>query len=343
MLPLHPVLRALLRVMAAPDSALRRALGGYAVTYVRHHLWAAVRLGLAPKGEPYADYRIPADCYRRPADRPINGRPGPRLAWGTFADFVEQTFSYCSHHVALSPGARVAYTGTRWHADGRDFHVVVELADGRRTNPQLWTKTANDQIGGLIDLTANPRTGTLIAAAQEPGYTGPFRIVEFAVSPRGHLSRIRDRCWTPQARGEPEGINLFALRASPGGTRLYALTRETAHRGEDVSQWWDRWTVRALAADSLAEECSWEAPRHANALAVTDVGHLVIISQGEFKAKAWVYAPMEGALHAIVSWEIPEACGGARATYDPDTGRCHYLCMARTVGERIEPILKVWE
>jgi hypothetical protein len=49
--PLHPVLRALLRVMAAPDSALALALGGYAKTFVRWHLWGMVRQNLAPQGE----------------------------------------------------------------------------------------------------------------------------------------------------------------------------------------------------------------------------------------------------------------------------------------------------
>jgi hypothetical protein len=41
--------------MAAPDSALREGLGGYAGTFVRWHLWDAVRCTLAPQGRPVQD------------------------------------------------------------------------------------------------------------------------------------------------------------------------------------------------------------------------------------------------------------------------------------------------
>jgi hypothetical protein len=48
---LHPTLRALLRVMAAPDSALALALGGYAGSFVRWHLWDAVCRNLIPQAK----------------------------------------------------------------------------------------------------------------------------------------------------------------------------------------------------------------------------------------------------------------------------------------------------
>jgi hypothetical protein len=56
---IHPVLRALLRVMAAPDSALALALGGYTQTFVRYHLWRMVLLDLAPPWD--SDRRLNLD------------------------------------------------------------------------------------------------------------------------------------------------------------------------------------------------------------------------------------------------------------------------------------------
>jgi uncharacterized protein (UPF0218 family) len=45
--------------MAAPDSALRLALGGYAPTFVRWHLWGRVWRDLAPRGELVHELREP--------------------------------------------------------------------------------------------------------------------------------------------------------------------------------------------------------------------------------------------------------------------------------------------
>jgi hypothetical protein len=59
--------------MAAPDSALALALGGYAGTFVRWHLWKAVRENLGPQGE------LVLDVKRTQVSGPRNLPPGD---WG---------------------------------------------------------------------------------------------------------------------------------------------------------------------------------------------------------------------------------------------------------------------
>jgi hypothetical protein len=326
--------------MAAPDSTLAAGLGGYARTFVQWHLWDAVRLGLVPRGEPYAVYCPPR---RRQAG---DARP----AWGTFADFVGRTFGWHSHHVALSPGVRVACTSVT--GAGTIIDLVVELADGARTRFQPRMDEYGDSFG-VVDLTVNSRTGVLIAATEHLETTGLcIDIAEFAVSPRGCVTRGRCRRWKPRSHSGPAGPagpppELLALRASPGGSRLYALTQESLCPPGEGSSLWGRWTVTALAEASLVEECCWEAPRYARSLAVTDIGHLILVGRNWSETEARVYAPMGEVLRVVTSWKISAFYGSETVLYDSDTGRLLVWFEARTresdPSSSLERVLAVWE
>jgi hypothetical protein len=319
--------------MVAPDSTLAAGLGGYTRTFMRHHLWRAVRLGLVLQGKPYAVHRYP---------RP---RTNQQPAWGTLADFVGQPFGYYSRHVALSPGVRVA--GARQYG-GICLHV--ELADGHTTMTQHKDET---EWFHLIDLTVNPRAGTLVVATQRPTTSESLKIgiSEFVVSSHGVPLCIRKRCWEPSHLGSPGETTLLALRASPGGSRLYALMQdpECSPPPGEVGPW-GRWAITALAEASLEQECCWEAPRFASSLAVTDVGHLVVVSRDGSEGVARVYTPVGEALQVVMSWRTPAYRWSESALYDSDTGRFLINCVTLTrkqdrsqTGTESEMVLAVWE
>jgi hypothetical protein len=120
---LHPVLRALLRVVVAPDSTLARALGGYGPTFVRHHLWPQVRQQTSPW--------LSAEVARGPA-------PGD---WLLALDAVDA--SGVEIRVVADGAAREA--AHRWHALARGASVAPP-PDLRTAARALVCREFNDPV-----------------------------------------------------------------------------------------------------------------------------------------------------------------------------------------------------
>jgi hypothetical protein len=125
--------------MAAPDSSLRLALGGYAPTFVRWHLWAMVLRGLAPEGRltrtltrgsaqaydfTYAQlFAVFCDCTAVSRVRPLMAPCGRLIGEGFEPG-------------SMSDGSSVA-SGEFAVADGSDEWAVYYLDRGAPSGPAL--------------------------------------------------------------------------------------------------------------------------------------------------------------------------------------------------------------
>jgi hypothetical protein len=263
---MHPTLRALLLVMAAPDSALAAGLGGYTRTFVRWHLWAAVRRGLAPRGEP--------------------------VAGGPFKEFVSRLL--CLHaamRITVVPHlpAPWVYVSANWLGKGSAPGLCAFGADGRRAWTYDLLALVPRRPAIVVDLSHAPEAGVTFLAVTWPDADGrrSVTIAELSLSSGDPwVACVRAQDWEP-----PPGEDIRAVRASPCGRRLYtllSLSRPTAR-------------VAVLAADGLAMLRSWPAPQ-ARRLAVTGAEHLALYMQRDGGDTVEIFTP-DGI--RLWGWETP--------------------------------------
>jgi hypothetical protein len=286
--------------MVAPDSALRRALGGYAATFVRHHLWAAVRLNLAPRGEP--------------------------VAGGPFKEFVEKMFLRWGLRATVVPHLPVPWvsvTTNRLRENHEPARLNAFSADCRRA----WTYDLRGLVpqrpAFVVDLSHAPEAGATFLATTWPDADGRrlMTITELSLtSGDPWVTCIRAQDWEPPPRED-----ICAVRVSPCGRRLYVLLSLLDPSRPATTR------VVVLAADGLATLRSWSAPQ-ARRLAVTGAEHLALHMQKVGGDTVEIFTP-DGI--RLWGWEIPRLTLGAYLlAWDPVTEE---LILSGNIADRPPP------
>jgi hypothetical protein len=275
---IHPVLRALLRVMAAPDSTLAAGLGGYARTFVRHHLWRMVWLNLAPRG--------------------VAARAGQsEQVWtgiGRGEHIVAVTRPAPARFVLRANAPKL----TVFDAKNRqiffcDSSYLGRYADGS-TTPYVvgWTQAVGvAPIPGTSFLyLALTRTLIRTSPEQPKGSSG---LTVARINYHGAPAPLDSKYWPGR-----EGYMVMVMQGSPCARRLYVLVA-TLGAGDRRS------VVHVLAAKDLAELRSWRpAWATPTQMVVTDAEHVVLARQ--MPGPAWwmdVFGP-EG--EPLWCWKAPE-------------------------------------
>jgi hypothetical protein len=266
---LHPILRALLRVATAPDSALRRALGNYAVTFVQWHLWAAVRYNLIPGTKVREIWS--REAWRGATEWPANAT----------TPFVRLAMVFCNHLFAvphLAPDGRLIMgfceKNDRW---------VVRVWDA--PSLEWWEEVHTPRPAGQGEIVSRLGPGhrpdgtviyvepTHLAVARE---TNELFAGFHSFAPPFDPGVICGLFGQPDAEGHARRITGFAgfrvhLDASFGcdrfGRRLYLMAVSPAP--PPISK------IIAVSTRSWSIEHDWEVP-YATDMVVTDTEHIIL-------------------------------------------------------------------
>jgi hypothetical protein len=349
----HPVLRALLRVMVAPDSTLALALGNYAKTFVQWHLWDAVGRGL-PRG------RL---VWSRTA---VKQGPG-----GLVAEEREHNTGVTERLCAVGRLAREFRTSSVWvpklTPDGRLYGRTI-TKDGESVlsfwnNRDEWPDQGGSPIAGnetandinLYDADRHAAYGYTVAWGTGELFVLYEEVILFTEDEA--TGGLRHEIWVltgPFGRGQdytlvcPRGpIKGLAIPRREGfstdcdhwGRRLYLMEADDGDY-EDIPP-----TSRVTVVDAGALEVvgTWQAP-YAEGMVYTDSGYVVLAHNTGRDPRVGMYTPGGD----LVSW-WPLDAGGmgvvltGRLRLDPRTGRLVVLMVVSISPKRKETLALVYE
>jgi hypothetical protein len=290
--------------MAAPDSALRRALGGYAGTFVRWHLWDAVWLNLAPQGRLLRQVDSQDPRGEAKSTRLLDCLPPllpPR-------NFEELAILYRRCGPSILPDGRYVIQDlgvlppnllvVDYPIDARDASAFLRDVVLTTLHPGLPAQGVERQLTSRwFDLATSEQEGT---GAPEPDWQAPAsaavagpsaRVVyvgrgldpmragpPYVVLTTDHLPPgLRPRQALEYLGDNSTGDMVLSLGVSgPESRRLFALVVPP----DQADVWYAPDTpvrVRVFSTRTWAITGEWAAPPGSRELAVTTAGHVLVL------------------------------------------------------------------